>query len=157
MKSQVEAEKFMDNKMMNNDEYAREWLQFAEMDLSSANHLLTHYPMPVEIICYLCQQSSEKNLKSLLVLNNIRPPRTHDLIELLILCKSIIADFSSILKQCNSLNKYSVAPRYPREIAVSESDARTALSFAQNVLNLVKSHFPRLDTPYVVEACGQDA
>ena len=32
-----------------------EWLEFACMDLSAAEYLLTMYPLPIEIICYHCE------------------------------------------------------------------------------------------------------
>lgn len=44
-------------------EITREWLNFAEMDINSANYLLTMRPTPIEIICYHCQQCAEKALK----------------------------------------------------------------------------------------------
>jgi hypothetical protein len=36
--------------VMSKEEYALEWLRFAQMDLSSAEYLLGHRPLPVEII-----------------------------------------------------------------------------------------------------------
>jgi hypothetical protein len=49
------------------------------MDLGVAEHSLTYYPLPSEIICYHCQQSAEKFLKAVLVMQGIRPPKTYDL------------------------------------------------------------------------------
>ena len=37
-----------------------EWLKFAEMDLNSAEYLRNMTPTPVEVICYHCEQASEK-------------------------------------------------------------------------------------------------
>ena len=48
--------------------WSSEWLDFAYMDLSAAEHLLTMRPLPVEIICYHCEQAAEKFLKATLVL-----------------------------------------------------------------------------------------
>lgn len=56
------------------------------MDLNSAEHLLTMHPIPIEIICYHCQQSAEKYLKGYLVFYGMIPPKTHDLDELCKLC-----------------------------------------------------------------------
>ena len=44
-----------------------EWLEFAKMDLGAAEYLLTMHPLPVEIICYHCEQAAEKFLKAVLV------------------------------------------------------------------------------------------
>ncbi|MBN2050303.1 MAG: HEPN domain-containing protein [Spirochaetales bacterium] len=40
-------------------------------------------PGPLEIICFHCQQAAEKALKAYLAYNEIRPPKTHDLDELI--------------------------------------------------------------------------
>lgn len=42
---------------------AQERIRFAKMDLDSAKYLLNMHPTPVEVICYHCQQSTEKYLK----------------------------------------------------------------------------------------------
>ncbi len=54
---------------MDNKKIAMEWFKFAEEDLSSAEFLLNKRPVPLEIICYHCQQSSEKYLKGYIILN----------------------------------------------------------------------------------------
>ena len=58
----------------------KEWLGFAAMDLDSAQFLLGMQPVPVEIICYHCEQAAEKLLKAVLVAADVEPPKTHDLI-----------------------------------------------------------------------------
>ena len=54
--------------------WSSEWLDFAYMDLSAAEHLLTMRPLPVEIICYHCEQAAEKFLKATLVQFDREPP-----------------------------------------------------------------------------------
>jgi HEPN domain-containing protein len=103
---------------MDNHEYVREWLSFAENDLTSAEYLLGKCPAPVEIICYLCQQSAEKSLKGFLVSNGVMPPKTHNLIELYNLCEPFNAGINTVMTQCDDLNVYSVRPRYPREMTI---------------------------------------
>ena len=45
-------------------ETAKEWFTYAERDFLTAEHLAkTLYPIPIEIVCYHCQQSAEKFLK----------------------------------------------------------------------------------------------
>ena len=58
--------------------WSSEWLDFAYMDLSAAEHLLTMRPLPVEIICYHCEQAAEKFLKKPRLFNSTesRPKRT---------------------------------------------------------------------------------
>ena len=51
----------------------KEWLEFAAMDLDSAQFPLGMRPVPVEIICYHCEQAAEKLLKAVLVAADIAP------------------------------------------------------------------------------------
>lgn len=98
---------------MDNLTSAKEWRRFAEMDLMSAEYLLKMRPVPIEIICYHCQQSAEKYLKGYLVLHGMNPPKTHDLNQLQKLCANISDSFSDIADHCSDLTAYGVQPRYP--------------------------------------------
>lgn len=64
---------------MNNKDIAREWFEMGILDFESAKFLLNMRPMPYEIICYHCQQCTEKLLKSFLALNGAQIQKTHDL------------------------------------------------------------------------------
>ena len=44
---------------MDNSIYS-EWFEFAKRDLESAKFLINMHPVPIEIICYHCEQSAEK-------------------------------------------------------------------------------------------------
>jgi HEPN domain-containing protein len=121
---------------------ALEWLRFAQMDLSSAEYLLPMRQCPTDIICYHCQQSAEKSLKSILILNSIFPPKIHNLKELCNLCKPYIAEFETIEEKCSNLNKYSIRPRYPHEIEITNVQLQKAITDAKMVLEYVKSFFP---------------
>jgi len=65
---------------------SKEWFDIAEMDIASAKYLQSIHPIPVEIICYHCQQSAEKLLKGFLDFNKHEIIKTHDLIALNKLC-----------------------------------------------------------------------
>jgi len=123
-------------------ELVLEWLRFAEMDLSSAEHLLTHHPLPKEIICFHCQQAAEKGLKGILVNNEIIPPKIHDLERLYTLCAEYIPNINIIEAACNILNQYGVQPRYPEEINITEADMHEALTCAKDILEFLKPLFP---------------
>ena len=115
-------------------EYIAEWFQYADMDLASAEHLQSMRPQPLEIICFLCQQSAEKNLKGYLICKTAtEPPKTHDLIFLNNKCLDIDERFSSIDKACGVLNRYGVQPRYPNELGITENDMQKALEYARLV------------------------
>jgi HEPN domain-containing protein len=123
----------MADEIFDAEEYAKEWLSFAEMDLSSAEFLLEKRPVPLEIICYLCQQSAEKCLKGLLVLKKQTPPKTHDLYWLLDLCRTYYSEVDSINSQCAALNSFSSQPRYPRESEITEQSMVAAIENAKAV------------------------
>ena len=44
---------------MENRDIALEWFKIADADLNSANFLQKMHPIPIEIICYRCQQGAE--------------------------------------------------------------------------------------------------
>lgn len=126
---------------MTDRESAQEWQNFAKMDLDSAEFLLQMYPIPTEIICYHCQQSAEKSLKSILVLKSIFPPKIHDLMELRKICLPFITDADSIIKASEHLNKYSVRPRYPKEIEITDTQLRQAVVDARTILEYSQRFF----------------
>ena len=88
-----------------NNELVKEWYKFSMRDFASANTLNEHmHPKPLEIICYLSQQSAEKMLKGYLVSISIEPPRIHDLQHLT--CEDTgRADFRRRNRKSNKLRK----------------------------------------------------
>lgn len=120
-----------------------QWTRLADGDIASAKHLLTLYPQRLEVICYLCEQSSEKYLKGFLCANKIEPPRTHDLMNLCRSCAKIDKSFMTILESCSNLTPYGVTVRYPNNIEIFEEDMKSALKDAQNIFDFIK---PKIDT-----------
>jgi len=99
-----------------------EWLQKARQDLDSAKFLSDMKPLPKDIIGFHCQQAVEKCLKAFLVLHDIEPPRSHDLLYLKTKCQSM-EGLSEIDENILSrLNPYAAQHRYPSEIDLDESD-----------------------------------
>ena len=115
-------------------EIIAEWFRFADMDLESAEYLQGKRPQPLEIICYLCQQSAEKNLKGYLIYNGIaEPPKIHNLLVLNNMCIEYEKRFNEIERACDTLNRYGVQPRYPNELGVTVNDTLKALEYARQV------------------------
>jgi HEPN domain-containing protein len=122
-----------------------EWIRLAELDLGIARHLFeTFRPMPLEPICNHCQQSAEKILKGFLVFNEVEPPKTHKLRKLCDMCIEIKTDFYDFERELAILTRYSVFPRYPNELELEESDAETAIKYADKIKEFVKD---LLDVP----------
>lgn len=122
---------------MNNKDIAKEWFDFAENDLKSAKFLLQMNPIPIEIICYHCQQSSEKYLKGYIALNGGNIVKTHDLTLLNKLCVKYDNDFRQIEDDCIELVDYGVQVRYPFNLDLEEYDMRNAIESANSIRNFI--------------------
>ena len=117
--------------------WSSEWLEFAHMDLRAAEYLLTMHPLPVEIICYHCEQAAEKFLKAVLAQSDREAPKTHDLIQLCKLCEEIDAQFEQLADACIELTPYGVQVRYPSNLELDETDAACALKECRIVQDFV--------------------
>jgi HEPN domain-containing protein len=128
---------------MDKDKELKQWFSKADDDLKSAEYLATmHYPRPEGIICFHCQQSAEKYLKGFLFQKNVGFPNIHDLMRILELCESIDVQFSTILPKCNTLNRYSVVPRYPDDLEITPEDTNTAIDYAKVIRDFVRELKP---------------
>ena len=123
------------------NQQALEWYVFANRDIQSARTLEKHsHPKPLEIICYLCEQSVEEMLKGFLVSNNKIPPKTHDLPLLCDMCISFDESFKQLYDTCEFLTLYGVQPRYPNELDITLGDAVKALNSADLVFDFYKNN-----------------
>ena len=112
---------------------------FATNDLKSAEFLLNMKPLPLEIICYHCQQSAEKYLKGYIALNGGEILRTHDLTILNKICSKYNEKFKEVDEDCIELVDYGVHVRYPFHIDLEEYDMKKALESAHNIEALTKN------------------
>ena len=122
---------------MDNLSIAQEWFAIANTDLASALFLQDMHPTPIEIICYHCQQATEKYLKGFLAAKGETIQKTHDLVWLNSACRQYDEGFDAIEKNCLLLTDYGVAVRYPFPIDVNASDMEIALRHAQQVKDFV--------------------
>jgi HEPN domain-containing protein len=123
-------------------EILQQWIDKGKDDLRVAEYLSTmHYPTPDEIICFHCQQSAEKYLKAFIFSHDIEPDKTHDLEYLLEICQKHNTEFSILLSKLDILNRYSVSPRYPNELEITNEDMKTALSYAKSIQEFVMNIF----------------
>ena len=115
----------------------KEWIDFASRDINSAKYLLNMRPVPLEIVCYHCEQAAEKTLKGYLIYQDVEPPRTHILQLLCKMCEDIDETFKEISEYCGNLTLYGVQPRYPFEIDITENDMKKAIVDADRVMEFV--------------------
>ena len=124
---------------MDKHKIVNEWLNIAEMDIASAKFLQNMHPLPVEIICYHCQQSAEKYLKGFLAFKENEVLKTHDLLVLNNLCQKYDKDFLSINEECLRLTDYGVNIRYPYPMDLNKSDMKIALKDSQKIKAFILS------------------
>jgi len=118
------------------------WMEDAEEHWESAVLLLENgKPRPA---CYHCQQCVEKGLKGLLIERGRRPPRTHDILDLLREVKKEDWEPAISIDQAVLLNSIYKG-RYPSEEGLlprgepSVEDARSALEGASTLIRYIHS------------------
>jgi HEPN domain-containing protein len=124
-------------------ELVREWFKLARSDLESARVLLQHDTPLLTQACFCLQQSIEKTLKGVLLLNGQRPPRTHNLADLFGLCECWVSGVVQYETDCEWLTKGAVELRYPS--AAEEIDlelVQRGLTATEAVLQYVWDHVP---------------
>jgi HEPN domain-containing protein len=121
----------------------QEWFIYSRNDLISAHHLFDNlYPKQSEIACYLSQQCAEKVLKGYLFFKDTEPPKIHNLVELCQKCMEYDNKFSEIMDACADLTPYGVAVRYPNELAVDDTIAKSAIDKAQAIYDFCARKVP---------------
>jgi HEPN domain-containing protein len=93
------------DKGMTKEEYYQEWFTGAEMYSRCAEYLTSMTPLPLNIFCFHCQQAAEKMLKGFIVMQNVRPQKTHDLLELLNLCETYEHMNSDFFRLTTNVNR----------------------------------------------------
>ena len=82
---------------MDNIEIVKEWFFIGDKDLESAIFLKNMHPVPLEIICFHCQQCAEKYLKGYLSFKEDKIEKIHNLIEIKEMCMNHGVDFKKIV------------------------------------------------------------
>lgn len=123
-----------------------EWIRFAQMDFDAAKNMsVLHKPIPLEIVCYHCQQSAEKILKAYAIAQGEFIIKTHDLKVLLDQCIKYDNQFDDYMKPCLTLVAYATLARYPiGDDVVDEADMHTAIKDSLEILEFAKSKLAEL-------------
>jgi HEPN domain-containing protein len=87
------------------------WRELAEEDLKMARLALKEGLF--RPACFHAQQGVEKVLKGFLLLRTREYPRTHKLLELLSLCDMTDREFGQWVDECQFLDRFYQASRYP--------------------------------------------
>lgn len=122
-------------------ETPREWLRYAEENLSVAEREMREETPAHHTICFLCQSAAEKFLKGYLIAQGGTLERTHDIVVLLELAAGYDAAWRRLAEAGAVLNEYIVAGRYPGDIAFEEigkAEAHEALAAVQRIATAAK-------------------
>jgi len=96
------------------EEVVRQWIQKAENDLKTARDELATDEPATDTICFHGQQCAEKYLKAFLVFHQRHFRRTHDIAELIELCKEVRESFNELYEAgADQLTIYATHVRYP--------------------------------------------
>ena len=96
------------------------------MDIATARFMQSYRPVPIEIICYHCQQAGERLLKGLLAAKGEEVPRTHRLD--IILAQLNDPKLDDLADACDELSAFATVTRYPSAIELTEADMHLALA-----------------------------
>lgn len=112
----------------------QEWITKADNDLLTASHTLKlGKKCPTDTVCFHAQQCVEKYVKSFLVADNTKFPRTHD-IETLISLLPKHTRFPFTIEQQRQLTEYAATSRYPGFYEpISLTEAKEAVKLARRV------------------------
>jgi HEPN domain-containing protein len=119
-------------------EIVQQWLLKADRDLEIVGRDLLNAEPLTDILSFHCQQAVEKYLKAFLVSRLVKPPKTHEISELVLLCTQLDAEFK-IMGDIFYLSDFAIEIRYPDEFIFPEVEqVKKALLDAKRVHDLVK-------------------
>lgn len=125
--------------------YVRAWLSKAFSDQQNAEIIMAtkDSSLPLDTVCFHCQQSVEKLLKAYLVYKEKGFPFSHNLGDLVEICKCAEPDFATIQRQAEILTPYAVEIRYPDDFHMPEMwEAREALEIVQHIRGFIVHKIP---------------
>jgi len=118
----------------------RAWLTKAAHDLKNAEHtlLLPDSECPFDTVCFHAQQCAEKSMKGYLTSQQALFEKTHDLGQLLYLCKGDVKLVRE-LKGVQGLTRYAVELRYGEFVAEEpdRAEAERAVALARKAYKAV--------------------
>jgi HEPN domain-containing protein len=124
---------------------ANKWISRAQMDFNIALMAEACYsPIPIEIICYLCQQSVEKILKAYTIAIKKERTLTHSLKVLLDECILLLPEFDRFKDACVELTHYVTRGRYSAKEELIDADMNRAMDHTYNILTFTMSKLKEL-------------
>jgi len=122
---------------MTDKELAKLSFEIGSNEYAAAKHLYdTMEPLPIEIICYLCQQATEKAIKAVLYHLEKEIIETHSIIKLLEYVNAEKRYIHLGKRDAAMITRFATRTRYAeRRIDIAKEDAEFALRRAQQTLD----------------------
>ena len=115
-----------------------EWTDKADADLATAEREVAVADTPnYDAVCFHAQQCAEKYLKAVLVENDLRVPRNHDLEALVNLLSTQYPELLKVIHLARILSAMAVEVRYPGMTA-DEDDAEESVRAAVAIREVVR-------------------
>lgn len=124
------------------NETVREWFQKAEADARTAKREFDAVDSPnYDAVCFHSQQCIEKMMKGILVHHRVTFTKTHDLVQVFELLKTVCRELECSDGDLRFLTSFGVSFRYPGESADRE-DAQNALEVCERLCMVLDPHLP---------------
>jgi HEPN domain-containing protein len=114
----------MDEKL----ELVRNWLDKARRDLGMAGLVGDSRPEFLDMAAFHCQQAAEKAIKGLLVFNDQRFAKTHDLKALIVQAEPFLPELGVLAERAAELSPFAADGRYPGDVELTEFDEYAELA-----------------------------
>ncbi|MHA1610909.1 MAG: HEPN domain-containing protein [Promethearchaeota archaeon] len=122
----------------NVNDLVESWLRKADLDLQAA-HKLSRFQALNNIVCFHCQQASEKYLKAYLTFLSLDVPKIHNLekiVDLLLMKDSNVLKFK---EDCAKVSPFAVESRYLEFDEVESKYSLEAIEIAEKLKEYVIS------------------
>ena len=121
----------------------KNWILKANNDFKTGKDEMATEEPATDTICFHMQQYVEKYLKGYLVFHQVDFRKTHDIAELIELCKSVRDDFDELYGlEADSLTIYAAEIRYPDDFYMPTLDeTRESINIAVKAADFVKKRF----------------
>lgn len=118
----------------------KNWILKANNDFKTGKDEMATEEPATDTICFHMQQYVEKYLKGYLVFHQVDFRKTHDIAELIELCKSVRDDFDELYgMEVDSLTIYAAEIRYPDDFYMPTLDeTRKSIDIAEKAADFVK-------------------
>ncbi len=113
------------------------WIGRAQHDFDTMEAMAKVEDPPWDVVCFHAHQCVEKLLKACLIAKSNRPPRTHNLVDLLDQCIRAGFDIEHLRGACQTLYDLWPKSRYPNAGEPTGSDSQAAIEAATVVRDVV--------------------